>query len=611
MSASSRLVASLGPALALAFVASSAAAQPSPLPSQGGPPTGAGGEEEEKPAGIAEAAPSQAGLVATTPAVPPRRDSRKKFQVLQLDGFLRARGDWFKNFNLGFADDVNFGGAPYPQPYSCRATTPISCDDTVKSSNLRLRLEPRIELTNTIAVHSQIDLLDNLVLGSTPDTSVAPPGPFSGGTATPAAGGNASIAVRRAWAEVATALLLVKFGRMPDHFGLGMVANSGRRLDTDYATWETLWMPGAEADVGGINNTAMDLDSDYGDSVDRASVALEVPGVPLRALAAIDWQGAGLQTDRYYGNGGQPADVDDLDDTSQWMIAIARMDAPADFAEKMARGELAYNFAGRLVRRTQDNDYNAALTVTSGNDADKFHARGASMWLPDVWVKVGWKKVLFEAEAAATIGSISNLADYGVDGSTDLRAFGGVARVSTKAFDDKLGYGLEVGLATGDDGEAALAGHTNLSEVPRLPGANDHTISRFVFDPDYHVDLILFRELIGSVSNALYFRPRLSYQLTKAINFKAQNVTSATMKSVSSPGNSTFWGTEFDADLGYSSGGFQAGIAYGVLFPLGAMDHPTNDAGAGGPGFPFGTNQENAGTAGNAHTFQLRLGVEF
>jgi|GEM_PF-3553791 len=621
MLVTSRLVASLGPALALAFIASSAFAQPSPLPGGGvgGPPTGASGEEEEKPAGIAEAAPKSAGLSATTPTVPPRRDPRKKFEVLRLDGFLRARGDWFKNFNLGFIDQrtptdtlTNFGGAPYPQALHCKATSLLtSCGDTIKSSNLKLRLEPRIELTNSITVHSQIDLLDNLVLGSTPVYDHAPLGAFSGGATVPQAGvtsGQDSIVVRRAWAEVATALVLVKFGRMPDHFGLGIVANSGRRLDSDYATWETLWMPGAEADVGGINRTDMDLDSDYGDTVDRASVVLDIPGTPLRAMAALDWVGTGTYPGRLLPYG-QDADVDDIDDTTQWMLAIARMDAPGDFQEKLDRGDFAYNFGGRLVRRTQDYDYNGSVMATNG--ADKFVARGLSTWNPDVWFKVGFKKVLFEAEAAASIGSITHLEDYGVDGATDIRSFGGVARVTSKAFDDKLVFGLEYGLASGDDGEAQQQGHTNLNEISYLPGPGDRTISRFVFDPDYRIDLILFRELIGSVSNAMYFRPRVSYSLTKAIKVTAQNVTSAALKTVSTPGNATFWGTEFDADLGYSSGGFHAGMAYGVLFPLGAMDHPTNEVGQGGTGFPFGTNNENAGTASNAHTFQLRLGVEF
>ena len=228
--------------------------------------------------------------------------------------------------------------------------------------------------------------------------------------------------------------------------------------------------------------------------------------------------------------------------------------------------------------------------------------------MPDVWFKVGWRKILFEAKAAASVGSIADLEDYDVEGSTDVRSFGGVARINTKAFDDKLGYGLEVGLATGDDGEAAVEGRTHVLGIPRLPGTGDRTISRFVFDPDYEIDLILFRELLGRVSNTLYFRPRVSYQVTKAISARVQNVTSVALKPVATPGNATFWGTEFDADLDYSSGGFHAGLAYGVLFPLGAMDHPSTEAGSG---FQFGTNSENGGTASNAHTFQLRLGVEF
>ena len=172
-------------------------------------------------------------------------------------------------------------------------------------------------------------------MGSTPDGS-APFGAFGGGgTVPPLAGGNSdrnSIVVRRAWGEVATALALIKFGRMPDHFGLGIVANSGRRADSDYATWETLWMPGAEANVGGANDTSMDLDSDYGDTVDRLMSSAEVPGTALRAAAAYDYPATGLttgQTDAAVG-ASQPWDLDDTDDVSQWMLAVAKMDAPAD-----------------------------------------------------------------------------------------------------------------------------------------------------------------------------------------------------------------------------------------------------------------------------------------
>src|SRR5688572_2030883 len=75
-----------------------ALAQPSPMPPGGGP---AGtGEEEPKPEGIAEAAPKAAGLLTTTPTLPPPRDRRKKFEVVSIDGYMRTRADWFKNLHL-------------------------------------------------------------------------------------------------------------------------------------------------------------------------------------------------------------------------------------------------------------------------------------------------------------------------------------------------------------------------------------------------------------------------------------------------------------------------------------------------------------------------------
>src|SRR5689334_14508160 len=144
-----------------------AAAQvgPGTMPGAGGP----GPETEEKPEGVAESAPKTPGLLPTTPALPPAKGKRKKFELLELDGYFRFRGDYFKNFNLSFRDDPTLGGSPFPRPLGCTAATDGSagdaadrpCGDSVKSANMRLRLEPTINLDETIGVHTQIDLLDN------------------------------------------------------------------------------------------------------------------------------------------------------------------------------------------------------------------------------------------------------------------------------------------------------------------------------------------------------------------------------------------------------------------------------------------------------------------
>src|SRR5439155_24874898 len=136
------------------------------------------------------------------------------------------------------------------------------------------------------------------------------------------------------------------------------------------------------------------------------------------------------------------------------------------------------------------------------------------------------------------------------------------------------------------------------------------TLTQFMFNRDYKIDLILWRHLIGAVTNAAYAKPFLQYDLTKSIMFKISNVTSFALRPVATPGNSLMYGTEFDTDLGYGSGKFFAGFSYGVLFPLDAMSHPQTDATMSGRGFNFGTAANgdiNYGPASTAHLISMRL----
>lgn len=568
---------------------SAAIAQPGPLPNAS-PSTLAA--DEPKPEGIAEAAPKASGLLATTPTLPPPRDHRKKFEVVTIDGYLRSRADWLKNLHLGFADIDDVGGSPYHRPSNClQVAEGGPCSDSIKTANMRLRLEPTIQLSDTIAVHTQIDVFDNYVLGSletSPDAPVA--------------------RANRAWAEVSTSLGNLKFGRMPDHFGLGMVWNSGRRLDTDYAHWETLWQPSTLANIGGDNPVDYDLDADQGTTIDRFMFTGMIPGTPLRAAAAWDWGGQ-VSTTRY--DSVQNIDTDDNDDINRWMVSIARIDAPRDFADRVARGQLGVNGAVRVQRTTTNWAYIAADPVT---DPPVPVAIDQGSYLTSAWIKLGWKKLLVEAELALEVGSISDARPLGRDGELDIRTWGGVVRASGKAIDDKFGYGLEVGAASGDGAEADAQGRTHLRNISILPGPSADTITRFRFNPEYKVDLILFRELIGAVSNSAYFRPWLSYALTKSIAVRGQNVTALAINPVSTPGNSDFWGFELDADVSYRGNGFTAGLAYGGFFALAAMNHPSEllvDGSSTDQVFVNSTSGDNSGDATNAHTFQARFSVDF
>jgi len=579
----------------------------------GGPSTPSG---EEKKEGVAEAAPKTPGLLPTTPALPPPRGRRKRWKLLELNGYYRLRTDWFKNFNLGFNDNPALGGAPFPRALGCGSTTiNHPCNDSLASANTRLRLEPTINLDEGTSVHIQADVFDNLVLGSTPTdmnavysgTPFAPVGAFGTGQAPPLQGVNSdrpSLVVKRAWAEVALPLGVLYAGRMPNQWGMGMYHNAGG-LDP-------------------INGT-YNYDADYGDTVDRVAFSGQIPGTPLRAMVATDWATTRLvsnQTSANTGHEGHPFDLDDSDDTTGWVGVLSKMTSPQDFKDAVDRGDTVLDYGVYFEYKTQSWDTNLNNFTLGGtfDPTTNYVPRDMKTYTPDLWAKLGTGDLLLEAELVGQFGSITSLTDLGITGKEDIRKLGGTARLTWKGVEGKLRLGLEGGFATGDQWDNTPQGNTNIAYANQLGDPSicnaQHTctLTQFMFNRDYFVDMILWRHLVGAVTNAAYAKPFLSYDLTKSIMFKVANITSFALKPVATPGNSVMYGTEFDGDLGYYGRNIFIGISYGVLFPLGAMAHNANSSDVQGPGYTWGTDANgnpNTGDPGTAHTIQSRLVLTF
>ncbi len=560
-----------------------------------GGPGGPGGMQGPQPSGpqsdgVAEQAPKKLGALPSTPVLPAPKDSRKQLRVFSMDGYFRFRGDWMKQMDLGFDNDPDLGGAPFPNPLACRSLTTVgACENSFGSANMRLRLEPIIHLDERSTVHMQIDVLDNVVLGSTNEgysgngAGDLPAGAFSGSQRAPQAGINNlgdSITVKRAWAEIDAAFGVLKFGRMPWHWGMGMVANAGGN-DPIHGEY--------------------DLDSDLGDTVDRVSFSTAIPGTNLNAGLGIDWAQTGpisQQTGEELGAGRQSWDLDDADDLDQWLFTIARMDSPKKIEEALADGESIFNYGGFLAYRTQDLEQRG-LTLGETPDPADYRQRDLTVYVPDLWLHFAKGAFDIEAEGVAILGSVK-VPEESTD-TIDIRQFGAVARMKYKAMDNDLTLGLEGGFASGDQQDNEIAGRTHVDGAAGLT-IGDNTMEKFIFDRDFHVDLILFRELLGAVSNAAYVKPNFSYDLTSKFAVSGAGILSMAHRPVATPGNSTFYGLELDADIGYHNDGFFAGISYGVLFPFAALDHPSDDA------FGFG---ENSGEAGTAQTVQTRLVLQF
>lgn len=586
-----------------------------------GPGMGPQPAGEEKKEGVAEAAPKTPGLLPTTPALPAPKGRRKKWKLFEIDGYFRLRTEWFKNFHLGFLDrarnGTSLGGAPFPRALGCYSDEPGAPCENLSGTNMRLRLEPTINLDEGTSIHIQADVLDNLVLGSTPtnsafgnysDATLPPIGAFNETQQPQIRGLNSdrdAIVIKRAWAEVAIPLGILKFGRQPNHWGMGINHNSGDK-DPIAGTYDT--------------------DGDYGDTVDRVSFSLLIPGTQLRAMLAADWSSTGLvsnQTDANFGRDGRPFDLDDGDDANAWVGVISKMDAPQEFIDTVDRGDVAFNYGVYFEYKTQSWDVNRTGLVL-GQPVDtvaSYVPRDTTTYSPDLWAKLGYGPWTVEGEFVAQLGKITHLDDFGKTVSADIRKYGGTGRVSWKGLEGKLRIGLESGAASGDQWDNTPQGNTHIAFANLLGVCptgvtcpTDGKLSQFIFDREFKVDMIMFRHLIGAVTNAGYVKPFLGYQLTNSIGFKVANITSFALKPVATPGNSTMYGTEFNGDLMYQSGGLTIGVSYGVLFPFAAMNHPADEVGAIGA-FGYGvdpdTGASNVGTAGTAHTIQSRLVLTF
>jgi uncharacterized protein (TIGR04551 family) len=571
----------------------------------GGPqPTQPGEEKEEGPA---EAAPEdktvESPALQPLPAWPQQKE--KQLQFFQLNGYIRFRAYLFHNLNMGAYTQTAGPAAPFNIPISeygsngtpggstnhtaCADRNKVNCrDDNFTSADMRLRLEPTINVTDQVRVKAQIDIFDNLVLGSTPEGYTLNGRPadgislhaFTKTQTAPEAGYNSvfsSIRAKRAWAEVKTPFGLLQFGRMPSHWGMGMLVNNGDCLDCD-----------------------------FGANADRVMFSTKLWGHFFAFL--WDWVYTGPTTQ----NLGQPQsqgpyyNADPIDDVSQWILALGKKDSPEELKEKIDQGKLVFNYGGYFVYRQQTWDETTNPSQTVGGDpfgAQKtLHPRNAKAFIPDIWLRLNWKKLHIEAEAAMVVGTIGDITDLDRSSSaqsTSILSGGFTLKADYKLLHDALKIYFEVGYASGDDFDDTQS-ELNYRRQTYIPV--NHNIGRFWFDPDYHVDLILFRRILGTVNNATYFKPGVQYDIVDNFGARVDLMYALANRPVGYPGNSTNIGLELDIALMYKNEeeGFYASLAYGVLFPFGALNFPTEIYGT-----QFAHNMD------TAQTFQARLAVKF
>lgn len=472
---------------------------------------------------------------------------------IDLHGYLRLRQEALVNLDLDRGLDPS-GQPLYP--------VPLSGGQVLDGGDLRARTDVAIRPRGTgVAVKARIDLVDNLGWGSTPEVG-------TGRAPTPAASSGqrpvTAIAVKRVWGEVLTPIGILAAGRMGAHWGLGMTQHGG---DCE--------------------------DCDGGDAADRLALVTPIAG----HLLALAWDVGSSGPTRPRRDPSRVVDLEPSDDVTTFTAAWLRTRSPAVRLRRAAAGLPTFEYGVFVSHRRQDRDvpadYLPIAGAAPGVDPRDLMARGFTATSTGAWVRISSPRLRLELEgtyAHARVEQPSLVPGVLLDQAATSDQYG--LAFESEAALGRHRLGLDAGVASGDDAPGFGALPTP-GGAPTRPGdldgpqadpPGDTTVDNFRFHPDYRIDRILFREIIGTVTDAAYARPHARLALADLgharFDLEAALVASWAMSPTSTPSGERSLGVELDPSLVYRGDSFRAALDYAVLFPGAAFDNVALDLAA-------------------------------
>src|SRR5438094_2672603 len=352
---------------------------------------------------------------------------KQRRNLFQPHGYLRMRG-WFFN-------TARLGRRPVPAGNFLFPGTFIGTGNNSQSdANFRFRFEPTLAVSEDLSIYFQADILDNILLGSSPATD-AYLDPFTPLSLLANRRGAGTVNVKRVWGRVNTQLGELLFGRMGYHWGLGILHNDGNCLDCD-----------------------------YGDTYDRIAFApREIKGHTFTLMFDLLAKGAG--TTGEFGELGRSVDLDTLDDGYRLGLSVTRLDSPEVVKRKLDAGQWVLNYGLLLDYRTQGWDTVVTTNVNNVTTLAQFTSlrgtvvkRDAKFYQPDIFLSLKRRKWRLDLEVASSIGNVGNRTSRDVDIATNPQLtqplsflqLGGALQTDVALLPaDALLVGVEAGAASG------------------------------------------------------------------------------------------------------------------------------------------------------------------
>ncbi len=483
----------------------------------------------------------------------------------QLSGQFRWRTEVSTGLPLDSLEDGQFG-TPI-QTYDNGANPGSSGNPWRESSDFRLRVKPRLGLGDMLSVNGWFDLAGGVAGGSpAADPLLVSTGivaPF----AQPTVGANGdysnSIAVRALYGQLELFnLLTLRLGRIPSHWGLGILENDGREDFADYGTF-----------IDSFEFSAAPLDDI------RLSISWDFP---------LEGKQVAATSTRPYS---AYIDSGDMDEVYQFRFkASSTRDGTPAAGPGLSWGAMA---------SLRWQDFSSAAQQISGDPACKPDAggnlpfactelfyRSAFLFTPDAWI--GWSTRLWGgtlavvAEGSALLGDISATQRLSLnDSSKDFASAGGAARLS---WEDSLTRAeVLTALASGDsDADAFGVQDSWLISTPDDSAwqgsriAANTTVSAHLLNPAFLPDSLLYSRVLGTITSSAMVRAGLERALwgsrQRGFYTQASVLYAAAFADAQTPGSGNSLGLEGSAAAGLRYRGARLELRALGLLPLAGLD---------------------------------------
>jgi uncharacterized protein (TIGR04551 family) len=273
--------------------------------------------------------------------------------------------------------------------------------------------------------------------------------------------------------------------------------------------------------------------------------------------------------------------------------AFLRVRAPNSGARRRRGGRLCCEFGAYGSYRWQNLDvpssYLPLASPAPQLDRGQLMIRGYQAAATDAWLRLTGRWFRVEAEAAylwAKVEQPSLIPGVELPRPATSNQGGFALESEIGEVAGRWSAGVDAGFASGDRAPGFGAFPATNGPAPQpgdLEGAQalppyDNAVNNFRFHSDYRIDRILFREIIGTVTDATYVRPHARYTAwrghTGQLDLHLAGVFSAAVEPTSAPGQQRPLGIELDPSIVFRTNfELEAAFEPAWLFPLAGLDN--------------------------------------